>query len=259
MIETTLINKSANFFLLLFSFVLLSYACSPKETEEMDEEEEVVLLDNQLSEDEKAAGWMLLFDGENVDGWRAFNGTEFPEGWVVEDGALKGLGQGGDIGGDIVFAPLDFSEFEMEFTWRIAEGGNSGVFYHVVESPQYKAPYETGPEYQVIDQEGFAEPLEDWQSIGADYGMYSPDLGDAVKPAGEWNHSKIIYTNEKVTYWLNGQKTVEFDPSSDDWKEKRNSGKWDEFPDYAKSRTGLIALQDHGSEVWFKTIKIRSL
>lgn len=260
MIKTTLIQNTAKTLLLAFGFILLSLACSPRETEEeVEEEEEIVLLDNQLNEDEKAAGWMLLFDGENVDGWRSFNGTEFPEGWVVEDGSLKALGQGGDIGGDIVFAPLDFSEFEIEFTWKIADGGNSGVFYHVVEGPQYKAPYETGPEYQVIDQEGFAEPLEDWQSIAGDYGMYSPDLGDAVKPAGEWNHSKITFTNERATYWLNGQKTVEFDPSSDEWNEKRNDGKWDEFPDYAKSRTGLIGLQDHGSEVWFKTIKIRSL
>lgn len=243
------------------ALISLAWACSPKPAEEVTEEvAEVILPDNSLSEDEKSAGWMLLFDGVNTDGWRAFNGDSLPANWTVEDGALKGLGhEGGDVGGDIVFAPMPFEQFEMEFTWKIATGGNSGVFYHVVEDPKYAAPYYTGPEYQVIDQLGFPQPLEDWQSLAADYAMYVPDFEGVVKPAGEWNVSKIIFTNEKAEYYLNGKKTVEFVPYSEDWKTKRNSGKWDAFPDYAISKSGLIALQDHGSEVWFKNIKIRTL
>ncbi len=238
------------------------YACSPDrtKTEEVSEiEEEIVMPDNSLSEDEKSQGWMLLFDGENTEGWRSYNGDSFPEGWTVEDGALKALGKGGDIGGDIVFAPIEFMEFELEFEWKIGEGGNSGVFYHVVEDPEYTAPYYTGPEYQVIDQLGFPEPLEAWQSIGGDYGMYDPDYEGVVKPAGEWNTSKIIFSESGSSYWLNGKKTVEFIPYSEDWNTRRNSGKWDDFPDYAKFKSGLIALQDHGSEAWFKNIKIRNL
>ncbi len=250
--------KSNLIYLLVFSFVLLGCAAE-KSVEEVKEVEEIVILDNSLTEDEKALGWMLLFDGEDPAGWRAFNGTEFPEGWTVEDGALKALGLGGDIGGDIVFGPLDFETFELEFTWKIGPGGNSGVFYHVVEGEQYKAPYETGPEYQLIDQLGFAEPLEDWQSIASDYGMYPGDVEGVVKPAGEWNISKIIFSRDKASYWLNGKKTLEFVPYSEDWEARRNSGKWDDFPDYAKFRRGLISLQDHGSEAWFKNIKIRPL
>lgn len=242
------------------ALVAFAWACAPKPSEETTEEVvEAVIPDNTLSGEEKSAGWMLLFDGVNTDGWRAFNGDAFPSGWIVEDGALKALGTGGDIGGDIVFSPLDFEEFEMEFTWKIAPGGNSGVFYHVLEDPKYKAPYETGPEYQVLDQLGFAEPIEDWQSLAADYAMYTPDLEGVVKPAGEWNHSKIIFSEQGSSYWLNGKKTLEFVPYSDDWVARRNSGKWDAFPDYAKAKTGLISLQDHGSEVWFKNLKIRRL
>ncbi|MBW3470431.1 3-keto-disaccharide hydrolase [Arthrospiribacter ruber] len=251
--------KSRLYLGILFSGLLL-LSCNPdKAREEMEEEEEIVIPDNSLTENEKAIGWMLLFDGEDPAGWRAFNGEEFPEGWTVEDGALKALGTGGDIGGDIVFAPMDFEEFEMEFTWKIAPEGNSGVFYHVVEDPKYKAPYETGPEYQVIDQLGFPQPLEDWQSLASDYGMYAGDIEGVVKPAGEWNTSRIVFTKDKASYWLNGKKTLEFEPYSEDWKERRNSGKWDDFPDYATTRRGLIALQDHGSEAWFKNIKIRPL
>ncbi|MCF1752799.1 3-keto-disaccharide hydrolase [Mariniradius sediminis] len=247
--------------LIWIALIALAWSCSPKPAEEATEEvTEVIVPDNTLTEDEKSAGWMLLFDGVNTDGWRAFNGDSLPSNWTVENGALKALGHdGGDIGGDIVFAPLEFEQFELEFTWKIAPGGNSGVFYHVVEDPKYKAPYETGPEYQVIDQLGFADPLEDWQSLAADYAMYTPDFEGVVKPAGEWNHSRIVFSETGASYWLNGKKTVEFTPYSEDWNTRRNSGKWDAFPDYAKSKTGLIALQDHGSEVWFKNIKIRQL
>lgn len=247
--------------LIWIALITLAWSCSPKPAEEVTEEVvEVVVPDNSLTEEEKSAGWMLLFDGVNTDGWRAFNGDSLPANWTVENGALKALGHdGGDIGGDIVFAPLEFEQFELEFTWRIAPGGNSGVFYHVVEDPKYKAPYETGPEYQVIDQLGFADPLEDWQALAADYAMYTPDFEGVVKPAGEWNHSRIVFSETGASYWLNGKKTVEFTPYSEDWNTRRNSGKWDAFPDYAKSKTGLIALQDHGSEVWFKNIKIRQL
>ena len=243
----------------LLALTVLFYACAPEKTVEVEEVEAEVVADNSLTEVEKSLGWMLLFDGENTDGWRAFNGDTFPEGWTVEEGSLKALGMGGDIGGDIVFAPMDFEQFELEFTWKIAPGGNSGVFYHVVEDPKYKAPYETGPEYQVIDQLGFEHPLEDWQSIASDYAMYPGDVEGIVKPAGEWNVSKIIFTNESASYWLNGKKTLEFVPYSEDWMQRRNSGKWDAFPDYAISKTGLISLQDHRSEAWFKNIKIRTL
>jgi len=217
--------------------------------------------DNTLTDAEKAEGWMLLFDGKSMDGWRAYNADTLPPNWVVEDGALKGLGAtgGSDIGGDLVYGDEEFEEFELEFTWKISEGGNSGLFYHVVEGPKYKAPYYTGPEYQVIDQLGFAQPLEKWQSVGADYAMSEPDFEGAVKPAGEWNTSKIVFSTEGASYWLNGKKTVEFIPYSEEWEAKKNSGKWTDFPDYKIAKKGLIALQDHGDTVWFKNIKIRKL
>lgn len=246
--------------LIYLGITALLIACSSeKKTESLEETPVEVREDNTLTDEEKAEGWMLLFDGENVDGWRAYNGDSFPEGWIVEEGALKGLGLGGDIGGDIVFGAVEFSEFELEFDWKIGEGGNSGVFYHIVEGEQYKAPYYTAPEYQVIDQLGFPQKLELWQSIGADYAMYDPDFEGVVKSAGEWNSSKIVFSEKGASYWLNGKKTVEFIPYSEDWNQRKNSGKWDEYPDYAMSKSGLIGLQDHGSAVWFKNIKIKRL
>ena len=187
-------------YLVWIALLGIGFSCGPKATEETAEAvvEEVVVPDNSLTEEEKAEGWMLLFDGTSMDGWRAFNGDSTPSNWIIEDGAMKGLGATGgeDFGGDVVFGPMQFEEFEMEFTWKISPGGNSGVFYHVVEGPKYKAPYYTGPEYQVIDQLGFAQPLEKWQSLAGDYAMYEPDYEGVVKPAGEWNTSKIIFSLE---------------------------------------------------------------
>ncbi|MDH5476231.1 MAG: DUF1080 domain-containing protein [Cyclobacteriaceae bacterium] len=221
--------------------------------------QETVINENTLSDQEVADGWKLLFDGKQTSGWRGYNQETLPEAWIVEEGTLKSLGQGGDIGGDIVFDEV-FGEFELYLEWKISEGGNSGIFYHVVEGEQYHAPYENAPEYQVIDDLGFPNKLEDWQSLGADYAMYVPDQSTKkVKPAGEWNTSRIIFTNNHVEYWLNGQKTVEFTPWSDDWNERRNSGKWEDMPDYGKAKEGLIGLQDHGSFIWYKNVKIKKL
>lgn len=209
--------------------------------------------------EEKKNDWTYLFDGSSTDGWRAYNGDSLPKGWVHEKGTLKSLGKGGDIGGDIVYGKDSFGEFELCLEWKISAGGNSGIFYHVVEGEQYLAPYYNAPEYQLIDQVGFPEKLEPWQSIAADYAMYDSDFEGALKEVGSWNSSRILFTNEKVEYWLNEKKTVEFVPWSEDWYERKNSGKWDAYPDYGLAKTGLIGLQDHGSFIWFRNIKIRKI
>lgn len=215
--------------------------------------------DNTLSPQEESQGWRLLFDGTSVKGWRGFNESTLPKWWIAEDGTLKTLGKGGDIGGDIIYADEMFDNFELSLEWKLTKGGNSGIFYHVVEGKQYRAPYENAPEYQVIDDLEFPEPLEAWQQVGADYAMYLPDSGKAVKPAGEWNSSRIVFTAEKAEYYLNGKLTVSFVPWSEDWQARKASGKWKDYPQYGLARTGYIGLQDHGSVIQYKNIKIRRL
>lgn len=209
---------------------------------------------NVLSEKEVSDGWLLLFDGKTTDGWRNFNG-ETLTGWIVEDGCLVGLGLGGDIGGDIVSVG-EYEYFTLSWDWKLGPKGNSGVMYHVLEGEKYNAPYETGPEYQLIDDENYEFELEDWQTTASDYAMYVADSSKKVN-TGDWNSSKIVYTPEKAEYWLNGKKVVEFVPGSEDWKERRNSGKWEDYPDYGLASSGHLSLQDHGSKVWFRNIKIK--
>ncbi|MBE7639348.1 DUF1080 domain-containing protein [Salegentibacter sp. BLCTC] len=226
---------------------------------------EAVIDEKQNAEDTASnkEEWQYLFDGKNADGWRGYNDTnaqELPQGWVVEDETLKSLGKGGDIGGDIVYGEEEFGEFELYLEWKISPEGNSGIFYHVVEDEAYAAPYFVAPEYQIIDQKGFPHELKPKNSIGADYGMYASDYDEKdLRPVGEWNTTRIRFTEEKVTYWLNGQKTVEFEPWSEEWKQRKREGKWKDYPDYAKAKSGFIGLQDHGSFTWFRNIKIRKL
>jgi len=175
---------------------------------------------NALTEAEKAAGWKLLFDGQTLNGWRDYNGTAVTGHWVVEEGTLAALGTGADEYGYIV-TNGQYENFELVFDWKISKGGNSGVFYHVVERPQFSVPYATGPEYQVLDNVGFPHPIEDWQKTGADYAMHVADPAKTkLKPVGEWNTAKIVFDNGHVEHWLNGKKIVEFEAWSDDWFEQ---------------------------------------
>jgi hypothetical protein len=219
---------------------------------------------NELTAEEQQDGWQLLFDGQTLNGWRDYNGTELTGPWTVVDGAIEAEGKGGDASGYIV-TDKEYANFDLKWEWKISKGGNSGMLYHVVERPDFKVPYITGPEYQLIDDENYAEmndgyQLEDWQRCGVDYAMYVPDLeARNMKPAGEWNQSEIIFDNGHVTYLLNGKVTVEFDAWTPDWYARKESGKWKDAPEYGMSPKGHICLQDHGYPAWFRSIKIKEL
>ncbi len=214
---------------------------------------------NVLTEAEKAEGWQLLFNGSDLSGWRDYNGDTLTAPWFAEDGMIQAKGTGADEHGYIVTDKV-YENFELVWDWKIAEGGNSGMLYHVVENPKFKVPYVTGPEYQLIDNLGFPQPLEDWQKTAADYAMYVPDTTKLIiKPAGEWNTSKIVFDNGHVEHWLNGEKVIEFEAWTDDWFARKNSGKWENAPEYGLARKGVICLQDHGSAAWFRNVKIREL
>lgn len=211
--------------------------------------------------------WIYLFDGSSTEGWRAYNGEVLPPQWVIKNGALtfdteKRLESDKQGGKDIIYAKEEFDNFELYLEWKLSEGGNSGVFYHLKEG--YSSPPEIAPEYQLLDDLKWEEinnaVLQDWQKTAADYAMYIPDKNVKItKPAGEWNTSRIIFTSELVEHWLNGKKVLSFVPWSEDWNERKNKGKWKDYPNYGTSKTGFIGLQDHDSPLWFKNIKIKKL
>ncbi|GAB3002457.1 DUF1080 domain-containing protein [Cyclobacterium sediminis] len=227
--------------------------------------------------------WIILFDGTTTEGWRAYNGDELPPGWVIKDGELTydtemGLEQDYTGGKDIIYGAEEFENFELYLEWKLPKGGNSGIFYHIPEVKESSGPSGLAPEYQLIDDENYAsihdltaynkkmgetenlDQLQDWQKTASDYAMYPADQSKVdLNPVGEWNSSKIVYTPEKVEYWLNGKVVVSFVPGSEDWETRKNSGKWSGAPDYAKAKKGYIGLQDHASPIWFRNIKIKKL
>ncbi len=203
--------------------------------------------------------WISLFDGKTLKGWHGYNKTGPVKNWEVEDGALVCLGAAKDASGGDIVTDSKYSNFELKWEWKVNKGSNSGVMYHVVEGPKWHSPYETGPEYQIIDDIGFPEKLEEWQKAGADYAMHPANDQKVLKTVGEWNTSSIIFNKGHVEHWLNGKKIVEFDANSTDWQKKRAEGKWKDYPDYAKAMTGEIALQDHGDKTFYRHIMIKEL
>ncbi|HKK75113.1 MAG TPA: DUF1080 domain-containing protein [Saprospiraceae bacterium] len=210
---------------------------------------------NTLSEAEKAAGWTLLFDGQSMDQWRLYKRDSLA-GWAIVDGQMQALGKEG-LSADIITKDT-YENFELSVDWKISEAGNSGIFFNVVEAENLNGVSQSGPEYQLIDDEGFPADLADWQMTGANYAMH-PAPTAKPNPVGTYNTSKIKVNNGQVEHWLNGEKLLEYELWTDEWLELTKQGKWKDYPMYGQAKSGHIALQDHGNQIWFRNIKIRTL
>ena len=210
--------------------------------------------DNAITRKEKKEGWILLFDGKTLNGWKGFK-DRAAAGWAVENGEL--LCKEGNIKGRSDLITTDqFENFELSIDWKIAPRHNSGIIYMVTE--ETGATYESGPEYQLIDDLGYPDPLKDVQLSGSNYDMHPP-LEKVVKPAGEYNTTRILVNKGHVEHWLNGVKVVEYELWTSEWEQTKLQSKWKDVATYGQSATGHIALQDHGGGVWFKNIKLRKL
>lgn len=202
-----------------------------------------------------------IFNGKDFTGWHTFNKTEpISDKWQIEDGAMHLTARGG---GDLV-TDKEYENFELELDWKIAEGGNSGIMWGVVEDKKFCCPYMTGPEMQVLDDERHADAKagkDGNHKAGSLYDLIPPASFEYVKPAGQWNTAKmrIDHKANKGTFWLNGKQTVQFDLSGPGWDALVANSKFKKWADFAKYPKGKIAIQDHGDKVWFKNIKIKEL
>ena len=209
---------------------------------------------------------LTLFDGTSTDGWRKYDSTAFPsKGWNIDDGALhcKGSGSGeagGPGGGDIIY-DKKFSNFELSFEWKISQGGNSGVFILAQEIPN-EPIWKSGLEFQVLDNDKHPDA-----QLGVNGDRKAASLYDLIpanpqntKPAGEWNQAGILCYQGTVVFKQNGANVVEFHLWTEDWKKMVENSKFKEFPAFLNpAHEGYIGLQDHGSDVWFKNIKLKEL
>jgi len=202
----------------------------------------------------KPGKWEVLFDGKSVGKWRGYKMNSFPDhSWRVEEGALKTIA--GAEGPDIV-TKEKFENFELELEWKVSPGANSGIMYRVSED--FDAPYETGPEMQVLDDDKHADGRDPKTAAGALYALIAPK-NKKLKPVGQWNKVRIVVQDNQVVHWLNGAKVVEFELGSAELNQLIARSKFKDMPRFAKEKSGSIDLQHHGDEVWYRKIRVRRL
>ncbi len=216
---------------------------------------------NTLSDQEIADGWELLFDGESMDQWRVYNQEGIPAGWVVEDGAMVfDPEQRNDQYGLDIITKETYGDFELKLEWWLSEGGNSGIFYHVIEQED-KALYWSGPEMQILDNENHPDAdqgVDGNRKAGSLYDLI-PAVPQNAKPFGEWNSVKIVAKGDVIEHYQNGEMVLSFDRSTEEWKNLVAGSKFAPHSEFGTAAEGHIALQDHGDLVKFRNLKIRSL
>jgi hypothetical protein len=248
--------------MLLFTLSILIIACSTQTKKEEAQDSTRVDIPQsppamQLSEDQKAAGWKLLFDGQSLNGWRAFKNQPFNS-WEVTDGMLhcKPFEDGKEnLRSDLITAN-QYDNFELQFDWKISKQGNSGIMYRVTE--EFDQPYKSGPEYQLLDDGGYPGETKETNMTACCYDMYAVPQ-KKLNPPGEWNTSKIVAKENTVEHWLNGEKVLTYEIGSADWKKRKENSKWKDEAGFGLASKGHIDLQDHSHEAWFKNIMIKQL
>lgn len=219
---------------------------------------------NKLTNKEKKAGWVLLFNGKDFDGWRQCNGNDMPANWTIEDDAMKvflgeGKPEGHGANGDILFGDKKYRNFELSIDWKASDKANSGIFYNVREVPGQPIYY-AAPEVQVLDNENASDNKIDTHLAGSLYDMVAADP-KTVNPAGEWNNVVIKVEDGKVTHSMNGTEVLSYTLWTPEWDKLVQNSKFKNFPGFTEgiSKEGYIGLQDHGYTVWFRNVKIREL
>ena len=211
---------------------------------------------NTLTPQEQAQGWQLLFNGRDLSGWKGYRKDAPSPSWKVEGDAIAFVpGQGR---GDLVTRE-QYGDFIFDYEWKISEGGNSGVIYRATEAEA--TPWRTGPEMQVLDDERHPDAkagVAGNRKAGSLYDLIAATPG-VVRAAGEWNRARIVARGNHLEHWMNGQKVLEVDVGSDQWKRLYQASKFKDMAGFGTQPRGHIVLQDHGDPVWFRNLKIRPL
>jgi hypothetical protein len=202
---------------------------------------------NTLTAAEKAAGWTLLFDGKSTANFKT---PALDAGWHVD--AEGALAPDPKTSKDAV-TKAKYDSFDLTFDWKISKKGNSGVMFHVIDVGE--ETYESGPEYQLLDNSRGEPPLE---RAGSLFALVAP-AKDATAPVGQWNHSRLLVDHGKVQHWLNGVMVAAYEIGSPDFKARVAKSKFTQWPQFATGKTGYIALQNHGDAVAFANLKIKVL
>ena len=221
---------------------------------------------NNLSVAEKADGYQLLWDGKTTSGWVGAYKKAFPEkGWEIKNGELSVVkSDGGEStnGGDIV-TEKQYGAFVMKFDFKLTEGANSGIKYFVTLAEGNKGSA-IGPEYQLLDDVKHPDAKlgkDGNRTLGSLYDLIpSKKIANAQRKIGAWNQGIIkVYPDNKIEYYLNGFKILEYVRGSAAFNTLVAESKYKNWKDFGMSAKGHILIQDHGDNVSFRSIKLKAL
>ncbi|MBL0154144.1 MAG: DUF1080 domain-containing protein [Chitinophagaceae bacterium] len=218
---------------------------------------------NTLTAQEKTDGWQLLFDGKTSQGWHKYGGGPVGAAWKIADGTIYldttvkenwQVKEGGDF-----LTDEEFENYHLKLEWKIAKDGNSGIMFYVHEdTAKYKFPWMTGPEMQVLDNDGHPDGKILKHRAGDLYDLIKSS-SEPVHGPGEWNQVEIISNKGALEFKLNGVTIVQTQLWDDAWKKLVAGSKFKEYPDFGTYTKGKICLQDHGNTVWYRNVKIKKL
>jgi azurin len=215
---------------------------------------------NLLSDQETKDGWKLLFDGKTMNGWHLYNRGSIPSAWSVDSGKLVCNPHAKNVKhGDLVTDKV-YQDFDLRFEWKISKAGNSGLFIDVQERPDLVNTFNTGPEYQLLDDAN-VEPdyLKNLSHKAAAIFGVVPNNSNTMPKPGEWNQSRILQQDGKLSFWLNGVLTVQVDLNSPEWKTLVAASSLSKFPEFGAAVRGHLAVQDWTNGVAFRNMKIKEL
>lgn len=246
----------------LAAMIMIVVSCKNDKKKEQTTDQEVQA--EEVMSPENTSEWVSLFDGKTLNGWHGYLENSAPTNWSVQDGALmfNPPAERTDKKSLDIVTDKQYTNFVLSLEWKISEGGNSGIFWGVKEDEKFGAPYATGPEIQVLDNERHPDAKVGGKThqAGALYDMVAPSQ-DVANPAGEWNLCVIQIDHDKNEgkVWLNEVEIVNFPLSGPEWEAMVANSKFKGWDGFGIHKTGNISLQDHNDKVWYRDIKIKEL
>jgi len=239
---------------MLAASAVILFSCNSADTSSKETKDSTVATTPTAAVD---SGWTTLFDGSSTNGWHSYGKTSANTRWKIADGAIT-IDTASKESGDLVTND-EYENFDFQVEWKIAPKGNSGIIFLVKEDTvKYHATYVTGPEMQVLDNNGHEDAKIPKHRAGDLYDLIACST-ETVKPAGEWNQAEIKINNGKLDFFLNGTNVVSTTLWDDNWKKLVAGSKFKAMPDFGTFKSGHIALQDHGNMVSYRNIRIKKL